>query len=169
MAMSIRSASSYQLARRPSLPSFSPNQQSSFNVMTKGWASSDAHVPSSLTLAQRLTGDIPFALPPAANILTTQQTDNAKQTTPPTPISPLPSSTVPVLPSRPNSSTLAGLKPVPSNGTLSTSSSAPSGRAFPTTPVQSVDDDLLNIGVPEDALAASVTTLAVVNPSGGRS
>jgi hypothetical protein len=63
MAMSIRSASSYQLARRPSLPSFSPNNQSSFNFMTKSRASSDAQMSSSLTLAQQLTGDVPSTLP----------------------------------------------------------------------------------------------------------
>jgi len=169
MAMSVRSASSYQLARRPSLPSFSPNSQSSFNFTTKGRASSDAHMPSSLALAQQLTGDVPSTLLPAANILTIQQTDKAQPTTPPTPVSPPPTGVVPFIPSQPPSSIPTGLKPFPSNSTLSTSSSAASGRAFPITPIESVDDDLLNIGVPEDVLAASVTTLGAVNPSRGRS
>jgi len=51
MAMSGRSGSSYQLAHRPGLPPFSPNRLLSFNVMTGGRASSDAHIPSSLALA----------------------------------------------------------------------------------------------------------------------
>ena len=168
MAMSVRSASSYQLTRRPSLPSFSPNSQSSFNFTTKGRASSDAHMPSSLTLAQRLTGGVPSTLLPAANILTIQQTDKAQPTTPPTPVSPPPTGVVPVIHSQQSSSIATGLKPFPSNSTLSTSS-ATSGRAFPITPVESMDDNLLSIGVPEDVLAASVTTLGTASPSRGRS
>ena len=169
MAVSIRSASSYQLARRPSLPSFSPNNQSSFNFPTKSRASSDAQMPSSITLAQELTGDVPSTLLPAVNILTIQQTNKSQSTNSPIPISPPPTSFVPFIPSQLLPSTLAELKPVLSNSTLSTSSSATSGRAFPITPVESIEDDLLNIGVPEDVLAASVTTLASVNPSRGRS
>ena len=169
MAVSIRSASSYQLARRPSLPSFSPNNQSSFNFPTKSRASSDAQMPSSITLAQELTGDVPSTLLPAVSILTIQQTNKSQTTNSAIPIGPPPTSFVPFIPSQPLPSTLAGLKPVLSNSTLSTSSSATSGRAFPITPVESIEDDLLNIGVPEDVLAASVTTLASVNPSRGRS
>ena len=171
MAMSARSISSYQLTRRPSLPSFSPNSQSSFDFTAKGRASSDAHIPSSLALAQQLTGDVSTTLLPAANILTIQQTDNmdkAQPPTPPTPVSPPPRGIVPAIPSQPPSSIPTGLKPFPSNSTLSTSSAA-SGRAFPITPVESVDDNLLSIGVPEDVLAASVATLGAVNPSRGRS
>lgn len=163
MAMSNRSINSYQLARRPSLPSFSPNSQSSFNFPTKSRASSDAQVPSPLTLARQFTGDVPSTLLPAANIL------KAHPTTTPTPVRPSPMSVVPVTPLQSLSSNPAGLKPVTSNSTLSTSSSAASGCAFPITPVESVDDDLLNIGVPEDVLAASVTTLTTANPSRGRS
>ena len=169
MAVSIRSASSYQLTRRPSLPSFSPNNQASFNFITKSRASSDAQISSSLALTQQLTSKVSSALLPAMNILTIQQADKAQPTTPPTPISPPPTSFVPNIPSQPLPSTPTGLKPVPSNSTLSTSSSAASGRAFPITPVDSVDDDLLNVGVPEDVLAASVTTLASSNPTRGRS
>jgi len=169
MAVSIHSASSYQLARRPSLPSFSPNNQSSFSFPSKNRASSDAQMPSSLTLAQRLTGDVPSTLLPAVKMFTIQQTDKAQPTTPPTPISPPPTSFVSLIPSQLLPSTSAGLKPIPSNSTLSTSSSTASGRAFPITPVESIDDDLLNIGVPEDVLAASVTTLVSANPSRGRS
>ena len=58
------------------------------------------------------------------------------------PSGPLPTSSVPVLPSQPNPSTLAGLKPVPPNSTPSTLLSASFGRAFPTTPVESVDGDI---------------------------
>ena len=57
IAMSVRSASS---ARRPSLPPFPPR---TISVMTKGRGSSNAHMPSSLALGQRLTGDILPALP----------------------------------------------------------------------------------------------------------
>jgi len=99
--------------------------------MTKGRASSNAHMPSSLALGQRLTGDILPALPPAADILTIQQMDKAQPATS-TPISPLPTSSV--LPSQPNPSTLAGLKPVPPNSIPSTLSSAPLG--VPSLPLQ---------------------------------
>jgi hypothetical protein len=108
MAVSIRSASSYQLARRPSLPSFSPNNQSSFSFPSKSRASSDAQMSSSLTLARHLTGDVPSTLLPAVNILTIQQTDKAQPTTP-TPISPPSTSFVPFIPSQLLPSTPAGL------------------------------------------------------------
>src|SRR5258708_11969252 len=171
MAMSTRSTSLRELPRSPSLPPFSLRNQSdsASNFMTKSQASSDAHAPSSLTLAQQLMDDVPPALLPAANILTSlpqvQQSHESQPTTP-TPVSPPPSSSVPW---QPLATTPAGLKPFPSNSTLSTSSSAASGRAFPITPVESIDDGLLNVGVPDDLLAASVTTLASVNSSRGRS
>ena len=67
--------------------------------MTKGWALSDAHIPLSLALAQWLASDISIAFPPAANILTVQQMDKVYLATPPIPISLLPTSIDPVLPS----------------------------------------------------------------------
>ena len=72
MAMSTRSTSLHELPRSPSLPPFSLRNQSdsASNFMTKSQASSDAHAPSSLTLAQQLMDDVPPALLPAANILT---------------------------------------------------------------------------------------------------
>jgi len=52
---------------------------------------------------------------------------------------------------------------------LSASPSTASGCAFPTTPTESVANDLLNIGVPGGVLAARVTTLTSANPTRGRS